>query len=55
MREIILQIERNEDNGNYFDLQTTDQDGYEQLLKITPEQLHNLVRSLVNKAMESLD
>ena len=52
MRDVLLRIER---NGAFFDVLVKDQDGEETLEKITAEQLRNLARSLVNKAMESLD
>ena len=52
MREIKLRIERNI-KRNEFDVQLWE-DGEWVLYTLTPEKLHNLTRSLVNEALESL-
>jgi len=53
MREIKLRIERNI-RRNEFDVQVYE-DGEWRTQTLTPEKLHNLTRTLVNEALESLE
>ena len=55
MREIKLRIDPNPVHRHYFDVLLT-VGGEESLLeKKTPEQIHNLMRSEINRALESMD
>lgn len=53
MREIKIRLERNI-KRHEFDVQVYEE-GEWQLSTLTPEKLHNLIRALVNEAIESLD
>jgi hypothetical protein len=53
MREIKLRIERNI-MRHEFDVQVYEDGEWHLMERMTPDKLHNLARTLVNEAMESL-